>query len=430
MAILKNSKVNMQKKQQQIGVGLDLGSSKICCLVASPDQTPNSLNILGIGITESDGITRGVITNIGKAVTSIKRAIDQAEQQSGYEIKKVVVGLSGDHIQMMQTRGIIGISNNNREISLRDVERVLEECRNIAIPSDRRILHIIPQEYKIDTQDGFTDPIGMTGTRMEAKVQIVTGSLTAALSTQRCIEKLNLEVQKMILEPLASSRAVLDEEEKEVGVAVIDIGGGTTDIAIYEDNILRFTSVVAIGGRQVTDDVRKALGIVASQAERIKKEYGHAPIDSILKDEFFMVPGVGGRPPLELSKNFLCQIIQPRMEEIYEFALNEIRKSEYIGNLGAGIVLTGGCSMIRGAEELAQDVFGMPVKIGSPSGISYSGLAQEVENPIYSTAVGLALYGLKQEESIDESNSEEENESNSKPRSTLLDRFKRILDDL
>lgn len=430
MAILTPGRNNSNGKQQKVTVGLDIGTSKICCLVASPDQTPNSLNILGIGITESDGLNRGVVSNLDRTVSSIKRAVDQAEQQSGIEIKELVVGIAGDHIQSFQTRGIVGISNPDHEITVRDVARVLEESRNVAIPSERKILHVIPQEFIIDGQDGITDPVGMSGVRMEVNVHIVTGLQTAISNIHRCLEKLNLNIKEVVLEPLASSRAILDDEEMEVGVAMIDIGGGTTDIAIYEENIIRFTSVIAIGGKQVTDDVRKGLGIIASQAERIKREYGHAHLDSILKDDIFMIPGIGGRRPIEITKSFLCQIIQPRMEEIFEFALNEIRKSDYAGSLGAGIVLTGGCVLLRGVEELAQDVFGMPVKIGSPSGISYSGLAPEIENPIYSTSVGLALFGLKTKEMQDDTLLYDKEQPIKKSKVKLLDRVKNFIEDL
>jgi len=398
MSILGSNRVNgsagQKPKEQNFVAGLDIGTSKICALVASPGENTNSLNILGIGITESDGLTRGVVTNIDKTVSAIKKVIEQAEQQAGIEIKEITVGIAGDHIQSFQTKGIIGISNLNREISKADVDRVVEESRKIAIPSERRILHVIPQDFIIDGQDGIVDPVGMSGVRMEANVHVVTGLDTAVQNIYRSVEKLNLTVKEIVLEPLASSAAILDDEEKEVGVAIIDIGGGTSDIAIFEGNMLRFTSVIGIAGRQVTDDVRKGLGILVSQAERIKREYGYAFVDAIHREELFMIPGVGGRKPMEITNRILCQIIQPRMEEIFEFALSEIRRSGYASSLGAGVVITGGCSLLRGADELAQEVFGMQVKRGVPSGLSYSGLAPEIENPIYSTAVGLALFGL------------------------------------
>lgn len=384
------------EKRPEITVGLDIGTSKVCCLVASPDEKPNSLNILGIGIAESEGLNRGVVVNIDKTVRTIEKVIDQAEQQSGIKISECVVGIAGDHIQSFQGRGVVGISNPNKEITIKDVERVLEDTRNIKVPSERKILHVIPQDFIIDGQDGILDPVGMSGVRMEANVHIVTGLDTAIQNLYRCVERLGIQVKEIVLEPLASSFAVLDEEEKEVGVALVDIGGGTTDVAIFEENIIRFTSVFGIAGKQVTDDIRKGLGIISSQAERIKREYGHTHISSIQRDEVFMIPGIGGRKPLETSKTFLCQIIQPRMEEIFEFALSEIRRSGFASNLGAGVVITGGCSLLRGLEDLAQEVFGMPVKIGMPSSVSYSGLAPEIKNPVYSTCFGLALFGLKE----------------------------------
>lgn len=388
----KHTKESVQTKN--ISVGLDIGTAKVCALVAQPGDMPDSLDILGIGITESEGSHRGVITNIEKTTETIQRVIDQAQQQAGIEIKEVTVGIAGDHIESFQTRGIVGISNPNREISEHDVQRCLDESRNFAIPAEKKILHVIPQEFIIDGQDGIVHPIGMSGVRMEADVHVVTGLLTAVQNIYRCVERIGLSVKDIVLEPLASCNAVLEPEEKEVGVALIDIGGGTTDIAIFEENIIRYTKVIALAGKQVTDDVRKGLGIIASQAERIKKEYGHAYMPSIMNDEVIMIPGIGGRKPNEITKSLLCQIIQPRMEEIFEFALAEIRRSGYAGSLGAGIVLTGGCSLVRGAEDLAHEIFGMPVKIGIPSAISYTGLAPEIKNPIYSTAVGLALHGM------------------------------------
>ncbi len=382
-------------EQPEITVGLDIGTTKVCALVAARDKQSNTLKILGFGIAESEGMNRGVVINIDRTVRSINTVIAQAEQQSGIKIKEVVVGIAGDHISSFQTRGIVGISNPTREISKSDVERLLEDSRNIALPSERSIIHVIPQDFIIDGQDGISDPVGMSGVRMEANVHIVTGLSTAIQNIHRCIERAGLVVKDIVLEPIASSHAVLTEEEKEVGVALIDIGGGTTDIAIFEENIIRYTSVFAIAGRQVTDDIRKVLGIIVNQAERIKREYGHCYEPSIHKDEVFMIPGIAGRSPMEVTKAQLCRIIQPRMEELFEFALAEIRKSGFENRLGAGIVLTGGTTLIRGVDELAAKIFNMPVKIGYPTGISYVGLAPEVESPVYSTSVGLALWGLQ-----------------------------------
>ncbi len=378
-----------------ITVGLDIGTTKVCALVAANDPVTKTLKILGFGITESEGLNRGVVVNIDKTVKSIKTAIQQAEQQSGIKVEDVVVGIAGDHIESFQTSGIVGISNPMKEISQTDVDRLLEDTRNVAIPSERTIIHIIPQDFIIDGQDGIHDPIGMSGVRMEAKVHIVTGLSTAITNIHKCVERAGLRVKNIVLEPLACSQAILTPEEKEVGVALIDIGGGTTDIAIFEENIIRYTAVFGVAGKQVTDDVRKVLGVVVSQAERIKREYGHCFEDSIMKDDVIMIPGIAGRKPMEISKTQLCKIVQPRVEEIFEFALAEIRKSGFEHKLGAGIVLTGGNTLIRGIDELAAAIFNMPVKIGYPSGITYTGLAPEVESPVYSTAVGLAIYGLE-----------------------------------
>jgi cell division protein FtsA len=430
-----NKVVTETEKKTEITVGLDIGTSKVCALVASRDEAPNSLKILGLGIAESEGLNRGVVVNIEKTVKTIEKVIDQAQQQSGIKIEDVVVGIAGDHIQSLTTRGLVGISSPNHEITAQDVERVIDESRNIKLPSERKIIHVIPQDFIIDGQDGILDPIGMSGVRMEANVHIVTGLDTAIQNIYRCVEKLNLGVRDIILEPLASSYAVLDEEEKEVGVALVDIGGGTTDIAIFEENIIRFTSVFGIAGKQVTDDIRKGLGIIATQAERIKREYGHAHRNSIMQDEVFMIPGIGGRKPLETTKSFLSQIIQPRMEEIFEFALAEIRRSGFSGKLGAGVVITGGSALLKGTEELAQEIFGMPVKIGMPSSITYTGLAPEIKTPLYSTVVGLAMFGLKDPESnvaIDlETNKDSEKiKDNNGEKINIFSKLKKVLQQL
>lgn len=377
-----------------ISVGLDIGTSKVCALVTSPDPSNNTLKILGIGIAESEGLNRGVVVNIEKTIRSIKKVIEQAEEQSGIKINEVTVGIAGDHIEAIKTRGIIGISNSEQEITQSDVDRLLKDASKIAIPSERKILHVIPQDFIIDGQDGITDPIGMSGIRMEANVNIITGLKTAINNIYRCVERLDIKVKDVILEPIASSKSVLLEAEKEIGVAIVDIGGGTTDVAIFEEGIYRFTSVFALAGKHVTNDIRKVLGIVTNQAEKIKRDYGHCHGDSIMKDEVFMVPGIGGRKPMEIQKSQLCEIIQPRMQELFEFALAEINRSGYSHNLGAGIVVTGGTALLNGTEELAKEVFGMPVKIGIPTNLSYSGLAPEVGSPVYSTAVGLALNGI------------------------------------
>jgi cell division protein FtsA len=388
-----------EPETRQIIVGLDIGTSKVCAIVAEHDEGyAGGIHVLGIGHAPSDGLNRGVVVNIEKTVRSIESAVEQAEQQSGMKIASVSVGIAGDHIQSFPSRGVVTIANPDRVVKQEDVNRLLDDSKRVAMPSDRRILHVIPQEYIIDGQDGIYDPVGMSGLRMEANVHIITGLVTAAQNIYRCVERAGLHVDDIVLEPLASSYSVLDDEEKEVGVALIDIGGGTTDIAIFEDKTIRHTAVVGIAGRMVTDDVRKGLGIIGEQAERIKREYGYALDSMILNDEVFMIPGIGGRKPMEITKSMLCQIIQPRMEEILEFTLLELKKSGYLRRLSAGVVLTGGGALLRGAVELAQEVLGLPVKLGIPSGFGGSALAPEVETPIYATSVGLVLHALKRTE--------------------------------
>ncbi len=378
--------------ERQIIVGLDIGTSKVCAIVAARDTDDSGgIHVLGIGHAPSEGLNRGVVVNIEKTVRSIQRAVEQAQQQSGVTIESVSVGIAGDHIQSFPSRGVVTISNADRVVTQHDVNRLLDDSKRVAMPSDRQILHVIPQEYIIDGQDGIFDPVGMSGLRMEANVHIVTGLVTAAQNIYRCVERAGLTVDDIVLEPLASGHSVLDDEEKEVGVALIDIGGGTTDIAIFEDRTIRHTAVVGIAGRMVTDDIRRGLGIIGEQAERIKREYGCALESVILNDEIFMIPGIGGRKPMEISKRTLSQIIQPRMEEILEFAMIELKKSGYLRRLSAGVVLTGGGALLRGATELAQGVLGLPVKIGIPAGFGMSALAPEVESPIYATAVGLVI---------------------------------------
>ncbi|MEE9225588.1 MAG: cell division protein FtsA [Bacteroidota bacterium] len=377
-------------------VGLDIGTTKVCAVVAALNGN-GRLNILGIGRSPSDGLTRGVVTNIDKTVRSIENAIAEAESQSGVKIKSVIVSIAGDHIQSFQSRGVIAISGPEHEISQADVDRLVEDTRRVALPLDRKIIHVIPQEFIIDGQDGVYDPVGMSGVRMEANVHIITGLVTAAQNIYKCVQRGRLEVADMVLEPLASSYAVLDEEEKEVGVALLDIGGGTTDLAVFEERTIRHTAVIGVAGKKVTDDIRKGLGILTEQAEKLKREHGFAYMPAIVDNEPIALPGIGGRAPIEIDKRLLCQIIQPRMEEILEIAAMEIKRSGYSKHLSAGAVLTGGGSLIKGTSELAREVLGIPVKIGIPTGFG-GGLVKEIENPMYATAVGLVYHRLRQNE--------------------------------
>ncbi len=379
--------------EPEIIVGLDIGTTKVCVVVASVDEN-GRFNVLGVGRSPSDGLTRGVVTNIDKTVRSIQSAISEAESRSGIKIQSVIVGIAGDHIQSFQSRGVIAISGPEKEITQADVNRLIEDTKRVALPSDRRIIHVIPQQFIIDGQDGVSDPVGMSGVRLEADVHIITGLVTAAQNIFKCVQRAGLIISDMVLEPLASSYAVLDEEEKEVGIVLLDVGGGTTDLAVFEDRTIRYTAVIPIAGNQVTNDIRKGLGVLMEQAEKLKCQHGSAYLPSVIDDEPIVIPGIGGRPPMEIEKKILAQIIQSRMEEIFEIAAMEIKRSGYSRHLSAGLVLTGGGSLIKGAAELAREVLGLPVKIGIPSGFS-AGFVREIENPIYATCVGLVLHGLR-----------------------------------
>ncbi len=428
-------------KSGNIIAGLDLGTTKVVALIASVEPDTHIINILGIGTAPSEGLKKGVVVNIDKTVKSIQIAVEQAELQSGVSMQEAVVGIAGDHIQSFATRSIISIPHSSREIAKTDVLRITEDAKNIKLQADRKILHILPQDYIIDGQDGVTDPVGMSGVRMEANIHVITALQTAMQNVYKCVERAGVQVKGVVLEPLASSSAVLDDDEREVGVALIDIGGGTTDIAIFHENVIRHTAIIPVAGNQVTEDIAIGLGILNNTAEKIKKEYGHATVESILHDECFMIPGISGRSPLEIEKNLLARIIGPRMEEIFESCFEELRKSGYINRLPAGIVLTGGSALLRGSEDLAMRIFGMPVKLGLPSGHSYRGLAQEIENPIYSTAVGLVLHSL----SMDEDNNSHsydtiqeepikqqivENDSTSSPKKSMLKSLIKFFDEL
>lgn len=383
----------MEEQENRIVVGLDIGTTKVCAVVASIDPQ-DRINILGVGKAPSDGLNRGVVVNIEKTVNAIKTAIEQAQLASGIEVKSVNVGIAGDHIRSMRSKGVITINNRDNEITMHDVERLLEDCQRIMLPTDQQIIHVIPQEFVVDGQDGISHPVGMSGMRMEAEVHIITGLVSAAKNIYRCVERAGYEVADIILEPLASSYSVLDDEEKEAGVVLVDIGGGTTDVAIFQDNTIRHTAVIAIAGKKVTDDVRVGLSVLDDQAEKLKHQHGEAYIDLIEDDEAIIVPGIAGRPPKEITKSILGKIIQARMEEILEIVAIEIKRSGYADSLSAGVVLSGGGSLINNVCPLANEVLGMDAKIGKPLGLS-GGLTEEVNNPIYATGVGLVMHALK-----------------------------------
>lgn len=379
--------------EKQIIVGVDIGTTKVCAMVASSDEI-GRINILGVGLAPSEGLNRGVVVNIDKTVEAVQHAIEDAERASGLSVRRVIVGIAGDHIQSFQSRGVITI--REPEISEDDVERLLEDTRHVALPGDRHILHVMPQEFIVDGQDGVADPVGMSGIRLEANVHIITGLISAAQNIYRCIEKASRDVADIVLEPLASSFAVLHPDEKEMGVALVDIGGGTTDIAVFEDNMIRHTAVVAVAGNQITEDIRKGLAIMRSDAEQLKCQYGVAVSGLVDEDLEISIAGIPGRPEKIVRQSTLSQIIQPRVEEILEIVDQELKRSGYAGQLGAGVVLTGGGSLIPGTIELASDVLGMEARQGTATGLS-GGLVEEVSNPKFATGVGLVLYGLRPE---------------------------------
>ncbi|HEX7070161.1 MAG TPA: cell division protein FtsA [Rhodothermales bacterium] len=380
---------------ERIVVGVDIGTTKVCAVVAAADDLQR-VNVLGVGVAESEGLNRGVVVNIDKTVEAVKDAVHEAERAAGVSVRKVIVGIAGDHVQSFQSRGVITISNRDGEINQRDVQRLLEDTMHVAMPADREILHVIPQEFIVDGQDGVADPVGMSAVRLEANVHIITGLVSAAKNIYRCIEKAGYEVADIVLEPLASSFAVLHPDEKEVGVALIDIGGGTTDIAVFEDATIRHTAVIAIAGNKVTDDIRKGLGVMRDQAELLKCNFGMSLVEMVDQDEEITIPGIGGRPEKSIGRTTLAQIIQPRMEEVLEICAIEIKRSGYARHLAAGVVLTGGGALIPGTAELASDVLGLETRIGMPMGLS-GGMVEEVSDPKYSTAVGLVLYGMRPE---------------------------------
>ncbi len=375
-------------------VGLDIGTSKVVAIVG--EITPDGgLNIVGIGSHQSRGLKKGVVVNIESTVASIQRAIEEAELMAGCQIHSVYAGIAGSHIRSLNSHGIVAIREN--EVTQLDVERVIDAAQAVAIPADQKVLHILPQEFVIDNQEGVKEPLGMSGVRLEAKVHLVTCAVNAAQNIEKCIRRCGLEPEDTILEQLASSYAVLTEDEKELGVCMVDIGGGTTDIAIFTEGSIKHTGVIPIAGDQVTNDIAMALRTPTQHAEEIKIKYACALTQLAAADQTIKVPSVGERPPRDLSRQALAEVVEPRYDELFTLVQAELRRSGYEDLLAAGIVLTGGTSKMEGVVELAEEIFHMPVRLGSPQNVT--GLADIVRNPIYSTGVGLRMSGLKQRRS-------------------------------
>lgn len=377
-------------KNEQIVVGLDVGTTKICAIVGK--LTAEEIEIIGIGTHPSEGLRKGVVVNIDSTVDSIKKAVHEAELMSGTDIKSVVTGIAGAHIKGFNSHGIIGVKD--REVSSKDVEKVLEAAKAVAIPMDREVIHTMAQEFIIDDQDGIKDPVGMSGVRLEVKVHIVTAAVASAQNIVRSCNRAGLEVNDIALQQIASSAAVLTPEERELGVMVIDIGGGTTDIAVFTNGSICYTASLPLGGNQLTSDIAIGLRTPVTAAEKIKKQYGCAMISLIGENDTIEVPSVGGRPPRVLSRQILGEIIEPRMEEILELVKRELFKSGFHDQVVSGIVLTGGSSLTPGVEELTESVFEMQARSGIPQHVG--GLLDIVKSPIYATGVGLLLTGGEQ----------------------------------
>jgi len=374
-------------KRENIIVGLDIGTTKTCAIVG--EMTTSGMDIIGIGTHPSKGLRKGVVVNIDNTVESIKYAIEEAELMSGREIKSVFAGIAGGHITSMNSHGIVAVKGG--EVDESDVKRAVEAAKAIAMPLDRRLIHSLPKYYIVDDQDGVKDPIGMSGVRLEAKIHMVTASVTSVENIVKSVNRVGLDVNDIVLEQLASSDAVMSQDEKELGVALVDIGGGTTDIAVFADGSIKHTTVLPIGGNYVTNDISVGLRTPSVVAERTKIQYGCAYTPLISQDETIEVSSVGGRNPRNVSRHVLGDIIEPRIAEILSLAHREIIKSGYEDLLAAGVVLTGGTSNIEGITELGEQVFNMPVRRGFPDDVG--GIVDTINNPIYATGVGLVLYG-------------------------------------
>jgi cell division protein FtsA len=378
----------VRKGEKHIIVGLDIGTSKVVAIVGEV-RADEEIEIIGIGSHPSRGLKKGVVVNIESTVQSIQRAVEEAELMAGVEIEAVYAGIAGSHVSSLNSHGIVPIKD--REVSHADVERVIDAARAVAIPADQKILHILPQEFIIDNQEGIHDPVGMSGVRLEARVHMVTGAVSAAQNIVKCVRRCGLEVEDLILEQLASSYSVLEEDEKDLGVCLVDIGGGTTDIAVFTGGAIRHTAVIPIAGDQVTNDIAVALRTPTHHAEEIKLKYACALTQLAGEGETIEVPSIGDRPPRRLSRQTLAEVVEPRYEELLVLIQAELRRSGFEDLVAGGVVLTGGSAKMEGLIELAEEVFHMPVRLGVPQYVT--GLVDVVRNPIHATGVGLLLFG-------------------------------------
>jgi cell division protein FtsA len=377
-----------KRPERNLIVGLDIGTSKVVAIVGEM-TSDRQIEVIGIGSHPSRGLKKGVVVNIESTVQSIQRAVEEAELMAGCEIHSVFTGIAGSHVRSLNSHGIVAI--RNKEVAPDDVERVIDAARAVAIPADQKILHILPQEFIIDNQEGIREPVSMSGVRLEAKVHIVTGAESAAQNIVKCVQRCGLTVEDVVLEQLASSYAVLTDDEKELGVCLVDIGGGTTDIAVFSGGAIRHTAVIPIAGDQVTNDIAVSLRTPTHYAEEIKMKFACALSQLANADETIEVPSVGDRPPRRLARQTLAEVVEPRYEELFGLIRDELRRSGFEEVIAAGVVLTGGSAKMEGAVELAEEVFHMPVRLGIPQHVT--GLVEVVRNPIHATGVGLLLYG-------------------------------------
>ena len=380
----------MARKEELI-VGLDIGTTKVCVIVAEPNDS--GIDIVGIGTHPSRGLRRGVVVDIDATVESIKHAVEEAELMADCEISSVYAGIAGSHIRAFNSHGVVAVKDH--EVAPGDVKRVIDAAKAVSIPMDREVIHVIPKEFIIDDQDGIREPLGMSGVRLEAQIHIVTAAVTSAQNIVKCANKAGLNVIDIVLEPLASAEACLAEDERELGVCLIDIGGGTTDVAVYSEGSIVHTSVLGLGGAHVSNDIAVGLRTPFDEAERVKKKFGVASARFLGSDDVISVPSVGGRRPREVSRKLLCEIIEPRIDEILSLARQSLVKEGLEDRIPSGVVMTGGCSALEGVPDLAEEIFETPVRCGIPTRVG--GLQDVVRGPMYSTGVGLVLFGTHQD---------------------------------
>jgi cell division protein FtsA len=371
--------------------GLDIGTTKICCVTAEPADS-GGIVVTGVGVSPSSGLKRGIVADLDATVHAIEDAVSRASRQSGRDIYSVYAGVTGEHIASLNSHGVIAVTNSDREIREEDVDRVEEAARVIVIPPDRKILHAIPRSYSVDGQNGIKHPVGMSGTRLEVETHIVTGAHTFLENVEKCVSRAGLGLEAMVLEPVAAAQALISPAEKDLGVALVDIGGGTTDIGVFFGGEIYYSAILPVGGNHVTNDIAQLLRVAVDEAERVKIEHGNAAAQGVGDDEKFPITQIGRAEPRHLRRRALCEIIEARMQELMQMIQKELKKSGVYEQLPAGVILAGGGSLLKGTPELASQVLGIPVRFGKPGRVT--GLADAVSGPEYATAVGLALYGM------------------------------------